>query len=171
MDWAHIHIAINHFPVILAVVGTLSVLLGLVSGKRGAWLYGTASLSLAGVTVLPTYFTGGPAEHFLNHPWYVARGAIHAHESAALLSLVLIVVAALASAVAWRRLVRYPREVVMPGWLRTIVVVSALAGTASIGYTSLLGGAIIHDAPVLQGPAPAGAATVTPPAPGTEDAH
>ncbi|MDB4886220.1 MAG: hypothetical protein JWN79_1658 [Gemmatimonadetes bacterium] len=156
MDWAHIHIAINHFPVILAVMGTLSALLGLVTGKRGPWLYGATSLTLAGITVLPAYFTGGPAEHFLDRPWFVARGAIHAHERAALLSVVLVVIAGLASAVAWRRLVRYPREVVLPGWLRTIVLLSALAGTASIVYTSLLGGDVIHGAPVLQGPAPSG---------------
>ena len=52
MDWAHIHIAINHFPVILAVMGTLSALVGLVTGKRGPWLYGAASLTMAGVTVV-----------------------------------------------------------------------------------------------------------------------
>jgi uncharacterized membrane protein len=158
MDWAHIHIAINHFPVILAVMGTLSALLGLVTGKRGPWLYGAASLTLAGVTVLPAYFTGGPAEHFLNRPWFVARGAIHAHERAALLSVVLTVLAGLAAAVAWRRVVRYPREVMLPGWLRTLVLLTAIAATTSIVYTSLLGGEVIHGAPVLHGPAPAGLA-------------
>lgn len=160
MDWPHIHIAINHFPIILAIVGTVSALLGLLTGRRGFWLYGAASLTLAGITVIPTYFTGGPAEHALNRPWYVARGAIHAHESSALISMILIVVAGLASAVAWRRLVRYPREVSMPGWLRTIVLLSALAGSASIAYTSWLGGEIIHGAPVLHGPAPAGTVTL-----------
>lgn len=156
MDWAHIHIAINHFPIILAVVGTVGALLGLLTRRRGLWLYGAVSLTLAALTALPAYFTGEPAEHVLNRPWYVARGAIHAHEDAALISTVLLVVAGVASAVAWRRVVRYPRELVLPGWLRAAVLVTALAATASIGWTAWLGGAIVHDAPALKGPAPAG---------------
>jgi hypothetical protein len=58
--------------------------------------------------------------------------------------------------VAWRRLVRYPREVRMPGALRTSLLVTALAASGSIGYASWLGGRIVHDAPVLQGPPPPG---------------
>ena len=156
LDWPHIHIAINHFPVILAVVGTASALIGLVTGRRGFWLYGVASITLAALTALPTYFTGGPAEHALNHPWFVARDAIHEHEDSALISTILLGLAGVASAVAWRRIVRYPRELAMPGWLRSAVLLTAIAATASISYTALLGGAIVHDAPVLHGPAPAG---------------
>ncbi len=151
-DWPHIHIAINHFPVILAIVGTLSVLAGLVTGRRGLWLYGSASMTLAAITVIPTYFTGSPAEHALDHPWYVGRGVIHAHEESALVSALLIVLAGLISVIAWRRTVRYPRELSLPGWLRAAVAVTALAGTASIAYTALLGGRIVHDSPVLRGP-------------------
>lgn len=154
LDWPHIHIAINHFPIILAVVGTVSVLLGLVTGRRGFWLYGSASMTLAALTVLPTYFTGGPAERALDDPWYITRASIHAHESAALISTVLVVLAGIASAIAWRRTVRYPRELSLPGWLRAAVIVTALAGSGSIAYTSLLGGSIVHDAPALRGPSP-----------------
>jgi hypothetical protein len=111
---------------------------------------------MAAVTVIPTYFTGAPAEHALARPWYVSRGAIHTHEDAARISAILVLVAGLVAVVAWRRLVRYPREVRMPGALRTALLVTALAATASIGYASWLGGRIVHDAPVLQGPAPPG---------------
>jgi uncharacterized membrane protein len=152
LDWPHVHIAINHFPVILAVVGTLSVLAGLVTGRRGLWLYGSASMTLAAITVLPAYFTGSPAEHALDHPWYVGRGVIHAHEESALVSALLIALAGLVSVVAWRRTVRYPRELSLPGWLRAAVAITALAGTASIAYTALLGGRIVHDSAVLLGP-------------------
>jgi uncharacterized membrane protein len=154
LDWPHIHIAINHFPIILALVGTVSALLGLVTGRRGLWQYGAASLTIAAITVIPTYFTGAPAEHALDHPWWAARGAVHAHEESALISTILVVLAGIASAIAWRRTVRYPRELSLPGWLRAAVIVTALAGSASIAYTSLLGGDIVHEAPVLKGPAP-----------------
>lgn len=147
---------INHFPIILAVIGTAALLLATFRGQRASWLYGTISLSLAALTVIPTYFTGGPAEHALNRPWYVTRGVIHSHEEAAQISAILVIVAGLVAVIAWRRLVRYPREVRMPGALRIALLVTALAASGSIGYASLLGGRIVHDAPILQGPPPPG---------------
>jgi uncharacterized membrane protein len=159
VDWPHVHIMINHFPVILATMGALAVLLAVVRGQRGIWLYATVSLTLAALTVIPTYFTGEPAEEALHRPWYVARGAMHTHEDAAKISAILVLLAGVVALVAWRRLVRYPREVRMPGGLRAALVVTSLAAAGAIGYASLLGGRIIHDAPVLQGPAPAGYVT------------
>lgn len=154
-DWPHIHILINHFPVILAVMGALVALFGVVRSRRGVWLYATASLTLAAITVIPTYFTGEPAEHGLGKAWYLSRASIHSHEDAALVASLLVGLAGLVSVVAWRRLVRYPRELSLPGGLRTAVVITAVLAAVAIGYASLLGGYIIHRAPGLAGPAPA----------------
>ena len=154
-DWPNIHILINHFPVILAVIGALGALLGMVRSRRGVWLYACVSLSLAAVTVVPTYFTGEPAEHALNRPWYVARGAIETHQDAALIAAILVGLAGLVALVAWRRLVRYPRELSLPSGLRGAVVITAVLAAVAIGYASLLGGYILHDAPGLAGPPPA----------------
>jgi uncharacterized membrane protein len=171
MDWAHIHILINHFPVILVTTGALATILAMLLQRRGVWLYATVSLTLAGITVVPTYFTGEPADHALNDPWYVAKEAIHSHEQAAKIASLLTLLAALVAVVAWRRLVRYPREVRMPGGLRTAIVVTSVAAAAGIGYTSWLGGRIVHDAPGLAGPRPttpqgsAAPATTSPPTP------
>jgi uncharacterized membrane protein len=156
MDWAHIHIMINHFPVILAVTGAVAVLLAVARPRRAIWLYATVSLTIAALTVIPTYFTGEPAEAALDKPWYVARGVIDTHETSAKIAALLVLLAGLVAMVAWRRLVRYPRELRMPGSLRAALIVTSLAAAGAIGYTSLLGGRIVHDAPALQGPAPAG---------------
>jgi uncharacterized membrane protein len=159
MDWDHLHIMINHFPVILAVTGALAALLGTVRGRRGVWMYATTSMTIAGLTAIPTYFSGRQAEDVLRRAWYIARGAIHTHEDAALVATIATVVAALVAAVAWRRLVRYPREITLPGGLRTLVVLTSLASAGSISYASWLGGRITHDAPGLTtGGGPAAAA-------------
>ena len=138
------------------MVGTFAILLAVLRGRRASWLYGTISLSLAALTVIPTYFSGAPAEHALNKPWYIARGVIHTHEDAAKIAALLVVLAGLVAVVAWRRLVRYPREVKMPGALRAALLVTSVAASASMGYAAWLGLQIVHDAPALQGPAPAG---------------
>jgi uncharacterized membrane protein len=162
MDWAHIHILINHFPVILVTTGAVVSILAVLLQRRGVWLYATVSLTLAGLTVIPTYFTGEPADHALNDPWYVAKEAIHSHEQAAKISAILTLVAALVAVLAWRRLVRYPREVRMPAGLRTAIVVTSVAAATGIGYASWLGGRIVHDAPGLTGPRPAAPPSVVP---------
>ena len=159
LDWPHIHIMINHFPVILVMMGALAALLGLFRSRRGIWLYATATMTLAALTAIPTYFTGEPAEHALHHPWYVARGAIDKHQDAALIASVITGIAGLIALVAWRRLVRYPRELSLPSGLRYAVVITAVVAAAAMGYASLLGGYIIHDAPGMKGPAPAGVTT------------
>jgi uncharacterized membrane protein len=155
-DWPHVHIMINHFPLILAVMGALAALLGLVRSRRGVWIYACASLTLAAITVVPTYFTGEPAEEGLHRPWYISRAAFHEHEVAARFAAILVGVAWLVALVAWRRLVRYPRELSLPVGLRAAVVITALVAAGAIGYTSLLGGYIMHDAPGLKGAPPAG---------------
>jgi uncharacterized membrane protein len=164
MDWAHIHIALNHFPIILAVMGALAAVLATLVPRRGTWMYAATSLTLAGLLVVPTYFTGEPAEHALNRPWYITRGTIHSHEESAIISAVLVGVVALFGAFAWRRMVRYPRETSLPGSLRTVLLVGSLAAAGHIFYTSLLGGRIVHDSAILRGPRPAG--VPVPPAPG-----
>lgn len=155
LDWPHIHILMNHFPVILAVMGALAALLGMVRGRRGIWMYASATLTLAALTTIPTYFTGEPAADALNHPWYIARTSINTHQDAALIAALLTGLAGLVAVFAWRRLVRYPREVTLPGGLRAAVVITAVAAAAMMGYASWLGGQIVHDAPGLKGPAPA----------------
>lgn len=156
LDWPHIHIMINHFPVILAVMGAAAALLGLFRARRGVWLYATSTMTLAALSAIPTYFTGEPAEEALHRPWYIARQSIHAHEEAALVAAVITGLAGLVALVAWRRLVRYPRELSLPGGLRTAVVVTSVIAAGAMGYASLLGGYIIHDAPGLKRGAPAG---------------
>jgi uncharacterized membrane protein len=164
MDWVQIHIIIDHFPAVLMVTGALAALLGVVRPRRGVWLYAAVSLTLGGMTAVPTYFTGGPAEKALHDPWYMAKEAIHVHEQAAKISGLLAVLAALVAVVVWRRLVRYPREVRIPGWLRAGLVITALAAAAAIGYTSLLGGRIVHGARALRGPPPTAGPTQSVPA-------
>jgi uncharacterized membrane protein len=156
-DWPQIHLLINHFPVILAVTGALVALLGVMRSRRGVWMYACASLTLAAVTVIPAYFTGKPAAHFLSRRWYITPASIRTHEEAALVASILVGLAGLVALVAWRRLVRYPRELSLPAGLRGAVVITAILAAVAMGYAAVLGSDIIHDAPGLAGPRPVSA--------------
>src|SRR3954471_21308033 len=82
-DLGSLHILINHFPIILTLLGTAAAVLALFVSKRGVWLYATATLFLAGLSVVPTFLTGDPAADEMRDTWYVTRQAISAHDAAA----------------------------------------------------------------------------------------
>ena len=171
-DIGGLHILINHFPVILTVVGTAVAVLALFARKRGVWLYATATLFLAGLSVIPTFLTGDPAAEELRDTWYVTRQAIRAHDDAAGWTLWGLIVMGLIAAYAWWRAWRRETVVVagavhtdrgdvpaeatvrgnagLPVWLRALVVASALFGCALVYRTASLGGAILHHSTVLQ---------------------
>jgi uncharacterized membrane protein len=173
LTWPYVHLLINHFPVVLATMGLAAAVAALLWRRRGLWLYAMGTLTVAGIAIYPVHFSGDQADHALNDPWYIARGAIDAHDSAAGKAMVIILLTGLISAYGWWRALKR-RDESIPAWIRTLVVIGALAGFASISYTSFLGGKIIHDAPVLGLPtAPAGLppGIATPPGDTNPGAH
>src|SRR5436853_531461 len=61
VNWPYIHIVINHFPIILTIVGSAVLALALVVRHRGLWLYALGTLTLAGASVYPVFFAGDKA--------------------------------------------------------------------------------------------------------------
>ena len=167
-DLGSLHILINHFPVILTIVGTAALLLAMIVRTRGGWLYATATLALAGVAVIPTFLTGDPAAEQLHDTWWVTREAIEAHGDAADFALWGLSIMGLIAAYAWWRAWRSAgigagpalsaaggadagvrRNVGLPLWLRALVLVSALNGCALVFRTASLGGNIVHHSEIL----------------------
>lgn len=136
MDPVRLNILINHVPLVLALTGMIAIVVAMIRARHGIWIYATASLSLAALTLLPTYFTGGLAARALGGPFIESPSSPDSHLLLARVAAALIAVAGLVAAVGWRRLVRYPREVRMPWTLRAALVVTsiaaAMAGTAAV---------------------------------------
>jgi hypothetical protein len=151
VEWTRVHLLLNHFPVILAVMGALAIVLAMIRGQRAIWLYATVSFTLAALTIIPTYFTGQLAGRAPIWPSAGALDMVHAHEGAAKIAGVLVLLAGVVALFAWRRLVRYPREVRMPGSLRAALIITSLTAATSIGYVWWLGERIMHDAPTSWG--------------------
>lgn len=151
--WPYIHLLMNHFPVALSVLGLVVAIGALVLRRRGLWLYAMGTLTAAGVIVYPVRFTGDKADKALNDPWYIPHGVIDAHDNASLYAMICLLLVGAVSAYGWWRALKRPEEAI-PGWIKTAVLVGALAGFATVTYTAYLGGKIIHEAPVLSLPNP-----------------
>ena len=101
MDAAYLHLLVNHFPIVLAIVGAAAAVLGLFVQRRAVWLYAAASLTLAGVSVYPVMLTGHRAEEIVEKRWYASRPAIREHEEAAELATWVTLAAGVVSALCW----------------------------------------------------------------------
>ena len=158
MNWPYVHTLINHFPIILVVMGAAAAVVAAIWRKRGVWLYALASLTFGGLSIYPAFFSGDEASDTLKHAWYIVPSMIHDHEESADLTLWVVLITGLIALYAWWRQLRRDREAPPPTWLRSLVVIAALVSLGAVTYTAYLGGRIVHESPKLLGPAPAGMA-------------
>lgn len=166
MDGAYLHILINHFPIILSLLGAAAAIVSFFRPRRALWLYAVASLTLAGLAAYPTLFTGQLAEHSIEKMPYAARRAIHAHEEAGEVAMwVLLVTGAVAAYAWWRAMRAAPRDdrFDTPSWLRLLVTVGAVASAGTAAYAAKMSDPILHYSPQLPHPPAPGIPAVAPP--------
>jgi|SRR5436190_15963148 len=158
MNWPYLHILINHFPIVLTIVGSAALLLALIVRQRIVWVYALATLTLAGLSIYPVFFTGDRAADATEHTWYIVRSAVEEHDQSAGFALPAVLLMGAVSAYAWWRMVRREVTGLPPVWLRAVVSLLAVFGLSVVIRTAYLGGKIVHESPKLETPQ-SGAAT------------
>jgi hypothetical protein len=83
MNWAHIHLSLNHLPVVGIIFGVLLLLLALLRKSEELKRVSLGVFVLTALLALPVYFTGEPAEEVVEHVPGVAESLIGRHENAA----------------------------------------------------------------------------------------
>jgi hypothetical protein len=168
INGAYVHILINHFPIILSLLGAAAAVLALFRRRRTLWTYAVATLTLAGLSAYPTVFTGQQAEHSIEKMPYASRRTIHDHEEAGELAMwVLIVTGVIAAYAWWRTSQSAPRDETFdaPTWLRILVAAGGVASAGTAGYAAKLSDPILHYSPNLPHPAAPGIPAVAPTTP------
>ena len=141
MDLAHLHLALNHVPVIGVIFGFVILLAGVLARSRAISGVGSAMLVVSALVAVPVYLTGESAEETVEKIG-VSGSVIERHQSAAGLSLTLVIAAGIAALGA----LLFSRA--RPSKVRGIFVVAALlislvAGTSML-RTANLGGQVRH---------------------------
>ncbi len=141
MNWAHVHLIINHFPVI-GMPGALLVLgYGLARKSGEVKLLGLGLFVLIALITIPVFFTGGEAEKIVKDLPSVTEASIGTHAEMATLALALI---ELLGAAALGGLFLFRKTGVIPQWYIALVLIIALASAGIAGLTANLGGQIRH---------------------------
>ena len=140
MSLVHVHLMLNHLPVIGAVF--VAALLAAAVYRRSAELtrVALAFVALLGVTSVVVFLTGEPAEELVERLPGVSESIMERHEEVA---LVATIVMSSAAALALIVLAVF-RNRLFPRWIASSSLVAALGLTAIMGYTANLGGQIRH---------------------------
>jgi uncharacterized membrane protein len=150
---AHLHIAINHVPVVLAPVALVLFVVALWRASVPALRTGIVVAWVSGSSALAAYFTGDPAADLVMEAEKAQKAALNPrveeHEESAAWALGASMVLAAAGVWGWRR-PGAGRQVTIP-----LVVLSGLT-TLILARTAELGGQIRHpeSRPGFVAPAP-----------------
>lgn len=139
MDAAHLHLLLNHVPVLGTVFGLLLLGYGLLRRRAEAARIAFVVFAAVGVAAGATYLTGEAAEEAIEAVAGVPDALVERHEDMAFFALwsaVALGVLAL-GALAWSR----RHAPLRPG---VLVLAVALGVAGLMGYTANLGGQISH---------------------------
>src|SRR5262249_53481127 len=101
MNWPHLHLMINHFPVIMSIVALIAALLGLVVRWRNIWLFAAVCLTVAGISVGPVFLSGDKAGDTVRDMPRAPKQVINGHEDAAEAALFVVLGAGVIGAIVW----------------------------------------------------------------------
>jgi uncharacterized membrane protein len=140
MNFAYLHLVLNHIPMIGLPVALAFLLYGIYCKNQSSQRFSLLMLVALAAMVIPVYLTGEPAEEVVEHLPGVVESVIESHEEAAELSLVLTLITGLAAFGAlW-----FQKDVQKSRALNLAVVACACVAVASLVYTANLGGKIRH---------------------------
>jgi uncharacterized membrane protein len=142
MDLTHLHLILNHIPVIGYFTGFLLLVWGILRRYDEVSKTGLVVLVVSAVVALPVYLTGEPAEEIVENLPGFSEQFIELHEDAALVSLILAIVAGAAALFALVA-IRFLSSKVGTGAAYVCLLISFVTG-ASMAYTANVGGQIRH---------------------------
>jgi hypothetical protein len=142
MNWAHVHLIINHIPVIGIALLILLFIVAMVRKNKGLITVALAFIILISLATIPVYLTGEPAEEVVEDMPGISEELIEEHEEQAEIAFILVEVAgglALITLIARRYSDKLGQRLV----ILTLLVLIVSGGL--IGWTANLGGKIHHE--------------------------
>jgi uncharacterized membrane protein len=142
MDSTHLHLMLNHFPVLGIMIGFLILLWGVLRGFEEVKTVGLVVLVLTAIAAIPVYLTGEPAEEIVENLPGVSEQIIELHEDSALFSLILAIATGV---LAFAGLIfkRFSSANVARFSMYAVLLLSFISGTL-MARTAYLGGQIRH---------------------------
>lgn len=141
MNLVHLHLILNHLPVVGMLIAAATLGFGIFLKSGSAHRVGLWLVAVAAVLALPAYLTGEPAEDAAENFPGVSEALIEPHEDAAGVALALSLAAGLVAVPAALMLRANCPLAAKATWLAFAL---AVAASGTMAYTAALGGQIRH---------------------------
>ncbi len=141
MNWPHIHLIINHFPVIGFLFGLLFVLYAMIRKSEELQKTSLGFLVLVALITAPVYFTGGAAGEIMKRLPDISKSLVEQHAEAASVALTGAMILGLIAA---GGIFFFRRVSAIPRWFLVLTLILTIVVNSLIGYTANLGGQIRH---------------------------
>ena len=135
---AQIHLALNHFPMILSLTGFIILLVARIYSNTTLTKTGFYILLTAAVVCLPAYFSGEGTERIVKNLAGVSKDLIEEHEEMGEKAFILCIVTGMLSLIGILFYSKYARLI------HNIIVLVSVLSISVLAWTSHLGGQIRH---------------------------
>ncbi len=139
MDLTHIHLLLNHFPIVGTLIGGMVMLWGMAKNQKNIQALAAVLVIAMALIAIPVYLTGEPAEERVEDLPGVSEPLIEEHEEAAGLAMWVLAAAGVASLAAL--VLRHRSSSRLPFTLAALLTLLAFAAMSRAGY---YGGQIRH---------------------------
>jgi len=141
MNWAHVHLLLNHFPTIGMIVGLGVFLTGIVAKSDDVKRTSLGIFFFIALLSIPAFVTGTSAKLALDKVPEVSKGRIDAHETAAFEGLWVM---ELTGVLAWLGLWQYRRLSRLPQGTLGAILLAGLLTFGLMSRAAVIGGEIRH---------------------------
>ena len=146
MNAAHLHLILNHIPLLTLPTGLIFFLHACRFGNPQSKKFALSFLIFSALTSIAVFLTGEPAEEVVEHLPGVTDSLIHSHEEAGELALIGSLVCGFFAGVQLfvERVEAKGESHAQNRLIRVLVILSALGATTLLAYSANLGGRIRH---------------------------
>lgn len=141
MNATHLHLLLNHFPVIGTLIGSGLLLWGIFKKQDNIKSIAAAILALMAIIAIPVYLTGEPAEESVEKLPGVSEAMIELHEDAATIAIWLMGITGIAALAALFFAWQKRRSATVVFIAAAVLSLISFAAMARAGY---YGGQIRH---------------------------
>ena len=136
MNGAHLHLLLNHFPIIGLLIGIGVLAYGIFKNNQQINVIGLVIITLMAMIAVPAYLTGEEAEEAVEHIKGVTNDLIHEHEELAEKAILLMAVLgalALTSLYAIKKELAFAKKITLITFIVSLVTFGLFAKVGNLG--------------------------------------
>jgi uncharacterized membrane protein len=141
LSWAHVHLLLNHFPIIGTIAALIIFIVGWLRHSRPLKQVSYWTFFLMALLAISVYYSGTQAYATVESLPNVTAAHIHRHREVAEWSFIGL---AIVGALSLMGMLIARRSKLAPGWFNVTFLVVAIAATGLVSWAGLHGGTIRH---------------------------